>query len=293
MKRVVLTTVLLTCLVAPAFCQTGRPALVVGFMRSMFQHVNMNDAEAVIKSWGQIIARENGITAGTETRIITSEEELIRDMQAGAVDAVGMNVLEYEALSRTVPLGPVFLNSIRGGFAENFVLLAHAKGPVSSLRDLRGRRLLINDSPRTAIIAMWLDLELIDHGLPETARLVGRVDRKATPADTILPVFFQQAEACITTREAFDVMAELNPQIGRQLKVLLISPPVATTMLAFRRDFASEYRDVIMRVLENLDATPAGRQILTIFQSDGLREMPLTTIAPTLELIERHRRLVQ
>lgn len=105
-----------------------------------------------------------------------------------------------------------------------------------------------------------------------------------------MPVFFRQADACLTSKYSFDVMSELNPQVGKQLKVVALSEPLITTMLAFRKGFTSPDKDIILDILDHFETAGGGRQILLIFQSDGLEKKPMSMVDSTLELIRRFRK---
>lgn len=261
----------------------------VAFMDSMFPQVNKNDAKAVIKVWSETLAAEQGVKSGSVTRIIKTVPELIEEMKAGRIDAVGMTVIEYEELLNSVAIDPLFLNSIGGNFAEQFVLLVHKDSSIHQLRDLANKTLIINATPRTCIIKEWFDLQLVNADLPTSDKLTKRIINKPKPSETILPVFFRQVDACLTSKHSFDLMSELNPQVGKQLKVITLSEPLITTMLAFRKNFTSPDKEIILEILDHFETAVGGNQILLIFQSDGLENKPLSMVDSTLNLIRRFR----
>lgn len=259
-------------------------------MDSMFPQVNKNDAKAVIKVWSETLAAEQGVKGGSITKIVRTVPELIGEMQAGTIDAVGMTVIEYEQLLNSVAIDPLYLNSIGGNFTEQFVLLAHKDSSIHELRDLRDKTLIINSTPRTCIIKQWFDLQLIKTDLPTSDRLTKHIINKQKPSETILPVFFHQADACLTSKYSFDLMSELNPQVGKQLKIVALSDPYITTMFALRKDFTSPDKEIILKTLDHFETAGGGKQILLIFQSDGLEKKPQSMVDSTLDLIRRHRR---
>ncbi len=281
-------------LLFPTICAGSETApanpFIVAFMDSMFPQVNKNDVEAVIKVWSDTLAHEQVMENGTVTRIIQTVPELVSEMKAGKVDAVGMTVIEYEELLHSVAVDPLFLNFIGDEFTEQFVLLAHKDSNINTFEDLRDKSLVINTTPRTCIIKEWLDLQLVRNNLSISDSLTSRIINKPKPSETILPVFFRQADACLTSKHSFDLMSELNPQVGRQLKVLAISEPLITTMFAFRKSFESPDKEVIIKILDHFEKAVGGEQILLIFQSDGLVKMPMSMVEPTLELIRQFRR---
>lgn len=61
--------------------------------------------------------------------------------------------------------------------------------------------------------------------------------------------------------------------------------------VCFRADFRSPYRNQILEEMQHLTESPAGQQILTLTQSDGIEERPLTCLDSVLELLSTHHRL--
>ena len=80
-------------------------------------------------------------------------------------------------------------------------------------------------------------------------------------------------------------MVEMNPQLGNQLETVAVSPSVVPFVFCFRADYTSPIRKQILDAIANWHTTPAGRQILTIFQCDALEERPLSCLDSTLELL--------
>ena len=78
----------------------------------------------------------------------------------------------------------------------------------------------------------------------------------------------------MVTRRGFETLAELNPQVGKDLRVLATSPEVVATVFCFRADYDSPVMDKLIAGLRELHLSAAGRQVLTVFQSDRLEEVP-------------------
>jgi hypothetical protein len=57
-------------------------------------------------------------------------------------------------------------------------------------------------------------------GLEPSADFAGLLSQNSKLAKAVPPVFFRQCPACVVTRNGFQTVCELNPQAGRQLKVI-------------------------------------------------------------------------
>ena len=265
----------------------------IGFASSMFSDVNENDAKAAVKVWGQLIARERNVPTDPEPAIFKDIDAILRSLREKQVDALGITTIEYDRLRREVDFAPIFVTYNAGRITEQYVLLAHRDGPVKSIAALRGRSLVLHTNPRACLAPLWLDTILVGHGHPTGARFAGMIARDTRLSKVVLPVFFRQADACVVTRSAFDTMAELNPQLARQLTVLAESPAMVPAVFAFRADYNPIFRENLIAGVNDLKKTPAGQQVLTIFHSEDIKVHPASCLDTALELIATHERLVQ
>jgi hypothetical protein len=81
-------------------------------------------------------------------------------------------------------------------------------------------------------------------------------------------------------------MCELNPQVGRDLKALASSPTIVVSFYIFRRNYQSPNREILLKALLNLRATPAGGQLATLFQFDELVVRDATCLTSVLGLLD-------
>jgi len=98
-------------------------------------------------------------------------------------------------------------------------------------------------------------------------------------------------DACMVTRRGFETMAELNPQVGRQLKIVATSPELVPAVFGLRADYNPSYKPQLLAALSELQKSPAGQQVLTIFHCDRIEESPVSCLESALELVATHARL--
>ncbi len=263
----------------------------VGFSSAMFTDVNENDAKAAVKVWGQTIAKERGIPTDPETRIFHDTSALAQALRDKSVDAVGITIIEYAAVSPEVRFAPIFVAYTGGRNREEFVLLVHRESGIERLTDLRTRNLTFHENSRVRLAQPWLDTLLIEAGGKSSAEWLGRITRASKLSKVVLPVFFRQGDACVVTRTSFETMCELNPQIGHQLKILARSPAVVPSVFCFRADYAPAFKEDLFAGVRELHKSVAGQQVLTVFQSDKLEDQPASCLDSALELLARHTQL--
>jgi phosphonate transport system substrate-binding protein len=116
-----------------------------------------------------------------------------------------------------------------------------------------------------------------------------KVTRK--PSQTVLSVFFRHSDACVVTRNAFNTMVELNPQLGKDLLPIAVSQPLVTAIGCVRKDYYEDHYPVLRENLELLHQDPQGRQILTLFRKGMLIPYEESHVASVVALLREHTEL--
>lgn len=259
----------------------------VGFSTTLFSDVNENDARASVSAWAQAFASERGIAVDAEARILGGLSALQEALRTGEVDVISLLTEEFRVLQLETPLSPIYAALVNNRVYEEGLLLVHVESDIQQIEDLRGRTLAIHDNPRNSLSHIWLDTVLQEKGLPPAASLAGAITSSARLSGAVLPVFFRKTDACLVTRNAFETMAELNPQVGRMLRPVAASPGMLPVLMAFREDYRSPYREDIHAGMRDLHNSVAGRQVLTVFKSESLMEVPSSALQTALDLLDR------
>ena len=110
----------------------------------------------------------------------------------------------------------------------------------------------------------------MNDGVPDVKCFFASYKEAMKPSQAVIPVFFRQADACITTRNFFEVLSELNPQLRKEIMVLKESRPIATGVIAVSKNLSIQKRDALHEFLENSHQDPQGKQLLTMFRMDRL-----------------------
>ena len=269
------------------------PPFRVGFSSTIFSDLNNNDARAAIKAWGKQVARDQHLPSDPVPAIFNNLDALYQALEKKQVDAVGITAIEYDQLRTSIDLFPLFVTYKQDLMFEQYVLLANQDSTVKTLFDLAGKSLAFHLNPRVCLAPMWLDTLLVDQGCPRAGKFVDKILWEKKLVKAVLPVFFKKIHACVVTRSGFDTLAELNPQLAEQLIIIAQSPEIVPSIFVFRADYTPEYKEKLITGLKNLNKSPAGRQVLTIFQGDYIDEQPATCLGTAMELISTHQQLIQ
>lgn len=262
-----------------------------GFSSSMLVNVNHNDARAAIRIWGQTIARERRIPAEPDPRILTGVPEISAELRAQRLDAIALTTVEYRPLSREHHFADFFI-AVQGGRTNvDYLLLVRRDSPVQDLARLRGGKLSCYNNPRTSLALAWLDTLLVQQGHPPASGFFGHISSNSKLSAAVLPVFFRQSDACVVDRLGFDTLCELNPQVGRQLKTLAVSPALVPMLFCMRPDYNPVVKERIMEALAQVHTSPAGQQVLTVLQFERIQTANVSCLDSALNLLATHDRL--
>ena len=137
------------------------------------------------------------------------------------------------------------------------------------------------------------DALLLTQHLEKQGVFFGHVETVLKPTAAILPVFFGKKDACMVDEASFDLMKELNPQVGQQLQVVAMSEPFANPVVYLREDGwrSSTEKEEALQGLRDLNRNPAGQQICTLFGIDGLNPFDDAQLESIRKLQETYRSL--
>jgi phosphonate transport system substrate-binding protein len=244
----------------------------IGFTQSCFVGVNQSDAEAAFKVFLLTVGRRYGYHVKSQTTVYSDDalfEKAIRErtVNLAIVDGwkyLGMKVSDY--------LQPTFVATDQGRVGNRYVLLSRRAGRINSLAGLRGGQLVRLEATNASTGTFWFETLLQSSGLGTVDAFLGGIEVVNKPSAALLPVFFGKKDACLVTQSSFEVMRELNPQIGKDLLELASSELFTDVIICLSHDdWTSEKGKAdLVKALAELHLEPAGQQILSLFKINQL-----------------------
>ena len=264
-----------------------RPDLIFAYSSKVFIDVDMRDAIAALKIYTDEIGRQLGYS--TEIKIYESLETLTREIQSGRFDIIAMSSLDYIRVKDKVDI-ELAVGGLKGGKKSvKYLLLTHQKRGYTKLSDLRNKKLMMPKGDNMA--QMFLGTSLLRHKYGEGKGYFSSIEEKVKASHALLSVFFGQADACITTDVALKTMAEMNPQVGRDLKVMASSPELITSLSVFRKSLSGDIKEKTMGVGRSLKLSQRGKQVLLLFKIEDLIPLDDFDLNSTKDLVSEYERL--
>jgi ABC-type phosphate/phosphonate transport system substrate-binding protein len=266
----------------------------LGFTPSILPQGERNDVKIAMKSWTEMVGKEEGIIFKSVVEFYDTLPAALRAFEIGQVDILTLNANEGIALLDSQPVDDGYVGVWNNRSVDPVLLLVHADGPIKGLRDLKNTSFLWDSGGGMGDLPwMWLDIQLLKEKLPVMNRFFLKVKEVEKVQPAVMAVFFKQAEACLVRETPFKTMCELNPQLGKQLRVLMASPPLSRGLTFFRpdlkiRDFKRFKASVVRLHLSN-----RGRQVLNLFKADRLATFTPDLLGTARTILQEHQQLLK
>jgi ABC-type phosphate/phosphonate transport system substrate-binding protein len=283
----ILLAVFLSCQGAVCAAQPPPPEkeqIRIGCSSNSIMNADKKDVYVALNIWGKELLQSTSIKGEPVTTIFDDLKDLVAAVRNKEVDYVAMPILDYLGIRQSVDLEPVLLGTRNGQACEEYVLVVRQQSPWTEVKQLQGKKLLVQATAGVGSISLlWLDNLLIRQGLPVSASFFAPLKMVGKPSQAVLPVFFRQADACLVLRWAYDIMKELNPQIGSETKTLAMSPALLRGGFFMRKGLTGAKLTMIDGALEVGKSTKS-KQLMALFNYESFIRFQPQWMQSTLSL---------
>lgn len=261
----------------------------LGLSDTLFDDLNENDARAAVRAWAESVAAASHMEVEGASQLMRSEE-IVHAISDHLIDGFSITAPEYAKVARFVdPL--IFTDGVNATTGVEYVLLVKQDSGIHDLAGLRGHSLLAYQHASMCLAPAWLETLLAGSNFDAVDRFFSRVTKSTKVAQSVLPVYFGAADACLVTRRAFDTMSELNPQLRQKLRVVAVSPKVLAAFVGVHKDSSEELKSRFREALMRMSGSPSGHQILTLFQCDRIVAVDASLLRDSVDLQTAYERL--
>jgi phosphonate transport system substrate-binding protein len=248
---------------------TGR-TVVIGFSGNVFFNVDPRDAIGLTRVWMETATRTMKVSVQPSVVFLRDVEALERALKNNDVDIAVLIAQEFALLRDRVPLAPVLSADYGKHFYDELLLLVRNDSGITRMEQLRGKSIRIESGQKGSVPIHWLDSYLTKRVSSKSRTFFSSIREYPKASQVIMPLFFNKTDACLASKDSLEIMNELNPQIGRSLRILETSPGFLTGLIAVRRDIRDPRRDALVKALRDMNNDTKGRQLLTMFRINRL-----------------------
>ncbi|MCX7089039.1 MAG: PhnD/SsuA/transferrin family substrate-binding protein, partial [Methylococcales bacterium] len=211
-----------------------------------------------------IEAKRNSFAVTSSKAILFDRiEDLKAAFDQGELDMIIAPPLLITKYFKREELGDGFVGVLEGKKPDNLLLITRIDKNINRIKDLRGKRLVMNDNDELAEV--FIDTLVLTE-LKLSYKNIGlSIQHQNKSNRSVLDVFFDKADVAIVYGSSYDVMAELNPSLKNTLKVLAEYPMKSKNFSYFRHDYPLIMEVNAVAMLFN--NSPRGKQILEVFKT--------------------------
>jgi hypothetical protein len=271
--------------------QTPARLLRVGCSLDTLFGANLNDARAAYKIWSQeVINTMSEKAVELIPGIFVPSDQMEQMIRQGTIDMFGIMAWEYAKVANFVEPSAVLLDE---GIANGmeYVLLVHNASPYTKLSDLHGCHIAIHHNQRMALLPAWMDNMLAAENLPLMNTFFSQRMTRDSVTQVVLPVFFRRMDVAALLRRDYETAVEMNPQLGKELHALVISPNLIPIVCCFHKNCNKNGMKQILSVMSRAESLPSGQQIEALYQSRRLVTRPASCMNLTVNMLRQNERV--
>ncbi|MBT8381233.1 MAG: phosphate/phosphite/phosphonate ABC transporter substrate-binding protein [Ignavibacteria bacterium] len=259
----------------------------VAFSTNVFKGVYLNDAIAVAKVLTQQLLKEYD----EEYEVLSpatfdNVQELDELLEKQEVEVFVMHSTELIQAKNREMLEPIGSASREGMPYEIYYLLVNNQSEHKTLEDLKGKTLLVGFPYEGDIPLIWLDQVLKQNKLITREKFFNKIEYFDKALPSVLPVFFKKSDACLVSKNSFETICELNPQVQNKLTVIETSIPITIGIVALRKNISNpEVKSHIIDAFLNLHNKVAAQQFLSVFKIEKVIEFKEEYLKSTYEIL--------
>ncbi len=271
LKHLKLVLIMLA-LCKPAYAEDNSPKdgrLAMGFyVSSISEQANRADIEVSLNFWAKDLltaeAKKMNIFVGTSGATLFDRiEDLELAFARGELDMIVAPPLLIARYFKREMLADGFMGVLADKKTDYLLLVARTDKNINSAKDLRGKRLVMQESDELA--EMFLDTEVLK-ALKQGYKNIGlTIQHQKKSNRIVLDVYFDKADSAVTYKSTYDITSELNPDIKNKVKILAEYPVRSKNFSYFRSDypFLKQLTDVSV----NFNRSARAQQILEVFKT--------------------------
>ncbi|HMK55940.1 MAG TPA: PhnD/SsuA/transferrin family substrate-binding protein [Dissulfurispiraceae bacterium] len=262
--------------------------LRVGYSAKFLNDVSLADAQVAIELWTKEMAKSSILKVQPKAFIFDNLQTMVTALQNNEIDMVTLTAMDFIKIRDKVAIEPALVASRRGAAGgDELALIVRRDQGITDVKQLKGKKVMVHAYMLDSAY-IWLSNVVHHKKQPLKDKFFGSVQEVKKASQAVLPVFFKQADAVVVSKNAFETMSELNPQLAREMMIIHSSEKLMYGMICMNTHLSPTIKKDIMNSAVSMHRSPAGRQILTLFQIDNITAYKPSMLFATMALLNRY-----
>jgi ABC-type phosphate/phosphonate transport system substrate-binding protein len=286
-------TLLLLCSIAFPTRSHAEEAfnLSLGYTGSAYLETTNKDLQAAVSVLIQKIAWK--YFGKSKAQYYDNISEMAAALKSGKVQVMCGAPEEFMKLRTLSPLDPILITASGSDYETELLLLVRKESGIRSLLDLKNKSIVMpaRNTSVDNMFQVWIETLLMRAGYSRIETFFSSVKENRSTSRGIMTVYFRQADACVVTRQLFNLASELNPQIGRELVPIARIGKLSQGIISVDRGLPDNLRERIKQAFLNVTESPEGKQLLILFQISKMIPFRPEYLTATEALFSENQRL--
>lgn len=237
---------------------------------NIFKNAEFSDVNATAKVLADHLKRSNN-WLNSVTVVTVKDMNDMKTRVGNQFDVAIISTQEYMDIRNLYPIQPFAVNLTAGKIGYDYLFLVNQSDGFSNIRQLSHQPIYIFGSKEQSISGLWLDKLLRDNKLPKKEKYFSDIIYDQKSMNVVLPVFMKKAKACIIGSSVFNVMTEMNPQLGKNMKAINRSENVISVLAVVNQSHSDKKsQDKLMNAILSVHETSFGKQMCSLFNFDQM-----------------------
>lgn len=243
--------------------------MIVGFDINMHPRFAKKEGKLAVKILTKEILKtwiKKSDFTGFKTKIYDSADTLINDYLNEKLDVILLNPKDYTKNYKQISQNTSQSISIKhyNDLRINLGYVVSKDKANKPISYWRGKKVTCSDN---YLPFDFTNLYLLEHYKTNMNDFFSSIHKARTSGLVIMDVFFKKTKIGITTKQAYDLSAELNPQVKKKLSfVSFVSYPDVPIFISFNNSVPKLDVEFMKEAMKNVFNSARGEQVKSLLQ---------------------------
>lgn len=245
------------------------------------------DVVVAFSLWVQEQAASVGVRAA-DVMLYDSIDDMSAAFDSGAINVISAPPLTIALHFKRENLADGYIGLRAPGKLNSVLLLARTDKNINTIKDMRGKRLIVPEYHELADI--FLDTLVLKEQHMPYKKLFSSISTEKKDKRILLDLFFDKTDVAMVNESAYELMKELNPQLNEKIKVIASYPTKSKSYMYVNKNYP--FRQKLTDNYARISSSIRGKQFLSLFQQELLESCSVSDLDTYDELYREHSDLL-
>jgi len=224
-----------------------------------------------------------------DLKYYNSQKKILDDYLDNKIDYIIINPYYYLIHQKNLEKQTAFYWSIRRykNKFQKMIIVTNIKSGINTINDLSNKTIILKEDNYMGKIV--LNKVILKSKHREYQGYVKKVDKTLKHSTAILKTYFEKADVAIVPMHAYNLVCEMNPIVGKKLKIIYQTDHLFMPMLNLIN--ISTSKEILKRMKKtsnSLHLTKEGQSIFSLFRISGIDVITVKELEPLIQYYQEY-----